>query len=137
MRRDSDRKPLIWGEHKAEYFFAQDWTGFRARRFFCLSGKSPRRGIQSFSSLQSVFYRLPLLCDGAIRGSPLRRKCVGRIGAEGVIRHLSIGVAIRFAIAPYGPIANLLYLKKKKSRPHTRCRRPKSREETPESVVRY
>jgi len=63
-------KPLIWGEHKAEYFFAQDWTGFRARRFFCLSGKSPRRGIQSFSSLQSVFYRLSLLCDGAIRGSP-------------------------------------------------------------------
>jgi len=130
-------KPLIWGESKAEYFFMQDWTGFRARRFFAC--RANHRGVafnhSAACKASSIAYRCYATAQYA--EAPLRRKCVGRIGAEGVIRHLSIGVAIRFAIAPYGPIANLLYLKKKKSRPHTRCRRPKSREETPESVGRY
>src|SRR5882724_11545701 len=31
---------LIWGKREAEYFCAKGWTGFRARRFFCPSGKS-------------------------------------------------------------------------------------------------
>jgi hypothetical protein len=26
LRRDDQKKPLIWDEQEAEYFFAQDWT---------------------------------------------------------------------------------------------------------------
>src|SRR5258708_39345611 len=43
MRRDGEMKPLIWGESKAEYFFMQDWTGFRARRFF--ARRANHRGV--------------------------------------------------------------------------------------------
>ena len=108
-------KPLIWGRREAKYFFAQVWTGFRARRFF--ARRANHRGVafnhSAACKASSIAYRCYATAQYA--EAPLRRKCVGRIGAEGVIRHLSIGVAIRFAIAPYGPIANLLYLKKKKA----------------------
>jgi hypothetical protein len=36
----SETVSLIWGKREAEYFCAKGWTGFRARRIFCLSGKS-------------------------------------------------------------------------------------------------
>jgi hypothetical protein len=31
---------VIWGNREAEYFSREGWTDFRARSFFCLSGKS-------------------------------------------------------------------------------------------------
>jgi hypothetical protein len=31
---------LIWGNREAKYFRCDDWTGFRVRWLFCLSGKS-------------------------------------------------------------------------------------------------
>src|SRR5207244_11686936 len=34
---------LIWVNVEAEYFFAQGWTGFRARRPICPSGNGSRR----------------------------------------------------------------------------------------------
>jgi hypothetical protein len=36
---------VIWGNREAEYFRGEGWTGFRARRFFCPSGKSVARKI--------------------------------------------------------------------------------------------
>jgi hypothetical protein len=38
--RDLHVLNLIWGQREAESFCARGWTGFRARRFFCPTGKS-------------------------------------------------------------------------------------------------
>ena len=52
-------KPLIWGERKAEYFFAQDWTGFRARGFFAC--RANQRGVafdrSAVCKASSIAYR--------------------------------------------------------------------------------
>jgi hypothetical protein len=70
---------LIWVFREADSFCNEGWTGFRARRFFCLSGKSltnktPRYAARNDKSgpffVDHVEQCLPYDCKPA----PLARK---------------------------------------------------------------